>query len=71
MSILGGQPLRWVEYFAGVPVPIESWEPDATTYHENYYYNARENVLFQRVIAPAGACAERTEYVWKRLSERR
>lgn len=69
---IGGQPLRWVELLGGTCVPIQSWEPDATSWHDgNYYYNSRENVLYQRVISPANSCSKQTKYVWKRITERR
>lgn len=69
---IGGQPLRWIEFMGGNCVPIQSWEPDATSWHDgDYYYNSKENVLYKRIIAPANACSKQTKYVWKRITERR
>lgn len=52
-------------------VPIQFYEPDATTFRSEYYYNARENVLYQRVATLAEGCSVNSGWVWKRITERR
>lgn len=68
-GVLGnGLPLRFMEHLGGSPVHIQWWEPDPDTFAEGeYYYNSRENALFQRVSTTKPG----KNYVWKRLSERR
>jgi len=44
----GTIPLSFIEKTLGTKVPVQFWEPDPTSSHTEYYYNARQNVLYKR-----------------------
>lgn len=39
--------INWTELYGGKPIPIQPYEPDPNTSHENYYYNSSENKLYK------------------------
>lgn len=44
----GGGPLTLLEKLGRRKVPVQFFEPDPLTSHSDYYYNARQNVLYKR-----------------------
>jgi hypothetical protein len=53
----------FITMFGGRPTPIMFYEPDAISFHSNYYYNSRTNQLFRRVATPDNRA------VWKSVGE--
>lgn len=54
---------NFITLFRGQPVLLMFWEPDPTTFHGSYYYNSRENQLFQKLLTPDHRA------VWKSVGE--
>lgn len=46
----GGGPLTLLERLGKKKIPVQFFEPDPLTSHSDYYYNARQNVLYKRKI---------------------
>jgi hypothetical protein len=44
----GGHPHTFVELYDGFVVPMINIEPDVFSFRSNYYYNASDNVLYQK-----------------------
>ncbi len=47
---LGGIGVRTVEGYGGAIVEPTAFEPDPTTYRDEYYYNAVTNALYKKII---------------------
>jgi len=47
---LGFNSNRFIELVNGKEVPIQFYEPDPNTFRSDYYYNARLNVLYKKVM---------------------
>ncbi|MBD3407288.1 MAG: hypothetical protein GF411_14315 [Candidatus Lokiarchaeota archaeon] len=45
----GGLPHRFIELLGGEIVEVTAFEPDARTSDMDFYYNARDNVLYKRI----------------------
>jgi len=60
-SGIGHNPIRFIERFGAKEVPIMSYEPDPTTFRDEYYYNSRINVLFRKLPT------DDDRVVWKRI----
>ena len=56
-TTMGYNPHRFIELFGGEMVEVWSYEPDPRTFRGDYYYNARINQLFRKivVVGPDGA----------------
>jgi hypothetical protein len=54
---------NFITLYGGRPVTIIFYEPDPTSFHGNYYYNARENQLFKKLKTPDH------RVVWKAVGE--
>lgn len=54
---IGYNPHRFIELFGGEVVEIWNYEPDPRTFRGDYYYNARTNQLFRKIVStgPDGA----------------
>lgn len=60
--ISGGYTTLFVELYGGLLVEMHSYEPDANTFRENYYYNTTNNVLYRLIEVADGK-------VWKAVSQ--
>jgi hypothetical protein len=47
---IGGLGVRTVELYGGMVIEPTAFEPDPTTYRDEYYYNAISNALFKKII---------------------
>ena len=47
---MGGRALRLIERLGAKMVPMLFYQPDALSFHQEYYYNTRLNVLFKRKV---------------------
>jgi hypothetical protein len=47
---IGGLGVRTVELYGGMIIEPTAFEPDPTTYRDEYYYNAISNALFKKII---------------------
>lgn len=54
---------NFITLFHGRPTPIMFYEPDPTSFHEEYYYHSRMNQLFKKLHTPDG------RVVWKGVGE--
>jgi hypothetical protein len=54
---------NFITLFGGQPTQIMFYEPDAISFHGNYYYNARTNQLFRKIATPDNRA------VWKSVGE--
>jgi hypothetical protein len=45
----GGLPHTFVELLGGFVVPVLNTEPDVKSFRHDYYYNAVDNVLYEKV----------------------
>ena len=45
----GHTAMQIVEWYGSNLVEVLSYEPDARTYREKFYYNARENILYRKI----------------------
>jgi len=58
----GGDPFSFIENLGADKVPVQFYAPDPLTSHQDYYYNARQNVLYKRkIISP-------TRAVWNQVA---
>lgn len=46
----GGNPLSMIERLGAVKIPVQFFPPDPLTSHTEYYYNARQNILYRRKV---------------------
>jgi len=44
-----GNPNRFLELYGNELIPVEFYEPDASTFRSEYYYNTRENILYKKI----------------------
>lgn len=58
----GGSPLTLIEMLGAKKVPVQFYPPDPLTSHQDYYYNARNNVLYKRKKISL------TRAVWKQVA---
>ena len=64
---VGNNPLRLgVELSGGKMVCTTSFEPDPTTFRDEYYYNVRTNALYKKVIV--SHCDGMIVAFWKQAS---
>ena len=54
---------NFITLFHGKPVELWFHEPDPTSFHDEYYYNSRENMLFKKLRTPDN------RVVWKAVGE--
>jgi len=63
----GGNSMHLIELLGGAQASFSSYEPDASTFRGEYYYNTRLNVLFKKAKSRNPDSYEIT-YYWKRIS---
>lgn len=54
---------NFITLFGGTLVEIIFYEPEPSSHHGEYYYNARENMLFKKIETPDN------RVVWKAVGE--
>lgn len=45
----GGHPHTFVEMYGGKLIPMQSHEPDVTSFRHDYYYNSSNNILYTKL----------------------
>ena len=68
-STVGGQSVGMaIELSGGKLVPIQHYEPDPITSHDEYYYNSTHNVLYKRVFSVNKPQRGELVAFWQRVS---
>jgi hypothetical protein len=66
---LGGNNLQHVEYFGGAIIDMLNYQPDAATWHSDYYYDTRVNKLYKRMVLINRPLTGVLVAKWKPISE--
>ena len=64
-----GQSLRMtLESIGATLIPVTAFEPDPATCRSKYYYNAADNILYQRSFVANKPNKGKVIAIWKRIS---
>lgn len=68
---VGGNPHRMVEMHGGTMLYMSAFEPDPTTFRDEYYYNVAKNVLYRKVVTENNPKNGRIVAHWRSASQLR